>query len=419
MNKDTDVVIIGAGAAGLVLALSLHEIGVECRVYEAAPELEPLGVGINLLPHAVRELDQLGLVDALDACSVRTKDASYFTRFGQHIFTELAGESAGYPWPQFSIHRGDMQGVFLDAVLARLGRDSVVTGHRCVRVEQDESTATAHFEDPDGAPLPPVTGSVVVACDGIHSAVRRQFHPDEGEPIYSGLTSYRAAVPFPPFLSGANTARVGWMDVGKLIIYPIRDNVDDTGRQLVNFVVTLKRPHPNSYSWTREAELADYFPPFADWHFDWLDVPKLLRSASPVMVFPMVDRDALPRWSYQRATLMGDAAHPMTPRGSNGAGQAILDARFLTGCLKRRGVGPDALAEYEATRLPATAKVVEMNRTNPPDAILREVYERSGDRPFDDINDVIPEAELRQIIQRYREVAGFDVEQLKARPSFV
>ncbi|MGH3762592.1 flavin-dependent oxidoreductase [Actinophytocola sp.] len=413
------MIVVGAGAAGLVLALSLHEIGVDCRVYEAVPELAPLGVGINLLPHAVRELDQLGLLAALDARAVRTKDASYFNRFGQHIFTELAGESAGYPWPQFSIHRGDMQTVFLDAVLDRLGPDSVVTGHRCVRVEQDSGSVTAHFQDPDGAELPPVRGSILVACDGIHSAVRGQFHPDEGDPVYSGLTSYRAAAPFPPFLSGANTARIGWMDVGKLIVYPIRDDVDGEGRQLVNFVATLKRPHPNSYSWTKEARPQDWFPPFADWHFDWLDVPELLRSADPVLVFPMVDRDPLDRWTFERATLAGDAAHPMTPRGSNGAGQAILDARFLAGRLKRRGVGPAALAEYEATRLPATADVVRMNRTNPPDAILREVYERSGDKPFDDINDVIPASELRAIIDRYREVAGFDVEQLKRRPSFV
>jgi 5-methylphenazine-1-carboxylate 1-monooxygenase len=419
MTKDTNVVIVGAGAAGLVLALSLREIGVECRVYEAVPELEPLGVGINLLPHAVRELDELGLVDALDARAVRTRDASYFNRFGQHIFTEPAGEAAGYPWPQFSIHRGDMQTVFLDAVRDRLGQDSIVTGHRCVRIDQDEDSVTAHFESPSGERLPPVTGSVLVACDGIHSSVRRQFHPDEGEPVYSGLTSYRGAAPFPSFLGGANTARIGWMDVGKLMVYPIRNNVDYAGNQLVNFVVTLRRPHPDSYSWTREAAPADFFPPFADWHFDWLDVPELLRLADPVLVFPMVDREPLDRWTLGRATLMGDAAHPMTPRGSNGAGQAILDARFLTGCVKRRGAGPEALTEYEATRREDTARVVRMNRTNPPDAILREVHERSGDKPFDRISDVISGAELQRIIGRYREVAGFDVEQLKQRPSFV
>src|SRR5690606_8034003 len=128
----------------------------------------------------------------------------------------------------------------------RLGPESIVLGHRCIRVDYDETGATAYFVDPDGAPLPPVRASLIVACDGIHSAVRRQLFPHEGDPLYTGLTSYRGATPFKPFLSGASTARIGWMDVGKLMIYPIRNSVDDAGNQLINWVATLKRPHPNS-----------------------------------------------------------------------------------------------------------------------------------------------------------------------------
>ena len=418
-GKDTEVLIVGGGAAGLILALSLKGIGVDCRVYEAVPELKAVGVGINLLPHAVRELDELGLLPALDAVGIRTQDASYFNRFGQHIYTEPAGEAAGYPWPQYSLRRGDMQMVFLDAVRERLGRDTVVTGHRCTGVDISDDGVTTHFVGRDGEPLESVRSSVVVGCDGINSALRQQFYPDEGEPLYSGLTIWRGVTPFPRLLSGANTVRIGWMTVGKLMVYPVRDDVNPQGDQLMNFVATLERPRPDSYDWSSVGNLDDFFEPYADWTFDWLDVPAMLRKTDPVLVFPMVDRDPVPTWTFGRATLMGDAAHPMYPRGSNGAGQAILDARFLAGCFKRRGVTPEALQEYDATRVEATAKVVRMNRHNPPDAILREVHERSGDRPFENITDVISEAELKAIADRYKAVAGFDIEALKKRPSFV
>lgn len=417
--KDTQVLIVGAGAAGLVLALSLKEIGVDCRVYESVAEIKPVGVGINLLPHAVRELDELGLVPALDAVGIRTQDASYFNRFGQHIYTEPAGESAGYPWPQFSLHRGDMQMVFLDAVRERLGADVVVTDHRCTGVDIEDDSVTAHFVNGEGDPLESVRAAVVVGCDGIKSSLRRQFYPEEGAPLYSGLTIWRGVTPYPKLLSGANTVRIGWMPVGKLMVYPLRDNVNEQGDQLMNFVATLERPRPDSYDWNSVASLDDFFEPYANWHFDWLDVPALLKQTDPVLVFPMVDRDPVPTWTFGRATLMGDAAHPMYPRGSNGAGQAILDARFLTGCFKRQGVTPEALQEYDATRVEQTAKVVRMNRQDPPDAILREVYERSGDRPFNHITDVISEAELKAIVDKYKAVAGFDIEALKQRPSFV
>lgn len=417
--QDTEVLIVGAGAGGLILALSLHEIGVSCRVYDAVPELKAVGVGINLLPHAVRELDELDLVPALDQVGIRTKDASYYNRFGQHIFTEPAGEAAGYPWPQFSLHRGDMQMVFLDAVRERLGQDSVVTGHRLIDVDLRDDSVTAHFVDPQGNELPSVRASTLIGADGIKSALRRKFYPDEGDPIYSGLTIWRGATPMPPFLSGANTIRIGWMSVGKLMVYPIRDNIDRQGNQLMNFVATLERPRPDSYDWNAEGHLEDFFPYYADWDFDFIDIPGMLQKTDPIMIYPMVDRDPLPTWTFGRATLLGDAAHPMYPRGSNGAGQAILDARFLAGAIKRHGVTEEALREYDAVRVEATAKVVRMNRANPPDAILREVHERSGDKPFDKLSDLISDEELKAIGERYRSVAGFQVDELKKRASLV
>lgn len=418
-GRETDVAIIGGGIAGLVLALSLKEIGVDCRVYEAVPELKPLGVGINLLPHAVKEMDQLGLIDMLDRVGIRAQDASYFNRFGQHIYTEPVGESAGYPWPQFSLHRGELQMALAAEVRERIGPDALVTGHRCTGVTLEDDAVSVHFVGPQGEELPPVRATVAVGCDGIKSSVRRQFYPGEGDPVYSGLTVWRAATPYHPILSGANVTRIGWMPVGKLIVYPIIDSVDGEGRQLMNFVATLERPKPDAYDWNRPAQLEDFFEPFADWTFDWLDVPDLLRSAERYMEFPMVDRDPVPTWTYGRVTLMGDAAHPMYQRGSNGAGQAIIDARTLTGCFKRMGVTPEALREYDGIRVPPTSRIVLMNRTNPPDAILREVYERSGDRPFRHINDVIGQSELDEIITTYKSVAGYDIEQLRRGPSLV
>jgi 5-methylphenazine-1-carboxylate 1-monooxygenase len=418
-GTDTQVLIVGGGIGGLVLALSLHQAGIDCRIYESVAEIRAVGAGINLLPHAVRELDELGLVPALDAVGIRTLDASYFNNFGQLIYTEPAGEAAGYPWPQFSIHRGDLQETLLAAVIERLGPDAVVTGHRATGIEQTEDGVTVHFVDANGDSLRDVTAKIVVGADGIHSTIRKQFYPDEGEPIYSGITIWRGVTPFKPFLSGADTIRAGWMTVGKLMVYPIRNNIDAEGNQLMNWVASLERPKPDAMDWNRVAKTEDFIEPYLSWNFDWLDVPKLLRQTERPLIFPMVDRDPVPTWTFGHVTLMGDAAHPMYPRGSNGAGQAILDARYLTGCFKRKGVNAEALAEYDKARVAATSKVVLTNRINPPDAILREVHVRSGGKPFRHINDIISNEELAEISQSYKRIAGFEIEQLRSRPAYV
>jgi 2-polyprenyl-6-methoxyphenol hydroxylase-like FAD-dependent oxidoreductase len=417
--KDTDVIIVGAGVGGLVLALSLHQAGIACRVYEAVSEIKPLGVGINLLPHAARELDELGLLPALDKVGVHTKESIFFTRHGQFIYSEPAGRAAGYAWPQYSIHRGDLQMTLLATVRERLGADSVVTDHRAIRVEQDADAVTVHMTDAAGKPRQSVRGAIVVGCDGIHSALRKQLYPDEGAPRYSGVNMWRGVTRCKPFLSGGSMVRAGWLSIGKMVIYPIRDNVDGQGNQLVNWVAEIESPEPAVRDWTRQGRLEDFFPAFADWHFDWLDVAALIRNADAVLEYPMVDQDPLPTWTQGRMTLLGDAAHPMVPRGSNGAGQAIIDARYLAGQLKRQGLTPQALQDYDKVRVAATTRVVLTNRSNPPDAILREAYERSRDQRFDRIEDVISRDELQAISDRYKQVAGFDPETLKSRPSFL
>ena len=419
MKKDTDVIIVGAGVGGLVLALSLHQAGIPCRVYESVPEIKPLGVGINLLPHAARELDELGLLPALDRVGVQTRESIFFTRYGQFIYSEPAGRAAGYDWPQYSIHRGDLQLTLLAAVQERLGTDSVVTNHRCQRVDQDDNGVMVHFCDEQGNDVGVVRGAIAVGCDGIHSAVRKQLYPKEGAPRYSGINMWRGVTRHRPFLSGASMVRAGWLSTGKMVIYPIKDDVDDAGNQLINWVAEIASPQPAQRDWSRTGRLEDFYPSFSDWNFEWLDIAALIRNAEAIWEYPMVDQDPLPTWTRGRFTLLGDAAHPMVPRGSNGAGQAVIDARFLAGQLKRLGLNGAALLEYDRVRVDATTRVVLTNRSNPPDAILREVHERSGDRPFNSIDDVISKEELQAMSNRYKQIAGFDPETLKTRPSFL
>jgi 2-polyprenyl-6-methoxyphenol hydroxylase-like FAD-dependent oxidoreductase len=406
------VIVIGAGIAGLTLALELHDAGIDCRLYEAAPEIGPLGVGINLLPHATKVLGRLGLEPALAEVAVTTCESAFYNRFGQLIYREPAGRLAGYRTPQFSIHRGDLQMILLAAVRERLGPDAVVLGHVCHEASQDERSATAHFRDLDGEPLPDVRGDVVVACDGVHSRIRKQLHPEEGEPLYTGVNMWRGTTVMPPILTGATMIRAGWLAHGKMVIYPIRHDVDGQGNQLVNWAAELETERYERRDWNRPADVGDFLPALESWRFDWLDVPAMIEKAHEVLEYPMVDQDPLDHWTVGRLTLLGDAAHPMVPRGSNGAGQAILDSRALRTALVECGDPVLALRRYEEVRLPATSRVVRTNRATPPDAILREVWERTGDRPFERIDDVISLSELRGISDAYKKVAGYAQEQL-------
>lgn len=407
-----DVAIIGAGIGGLTLALCLHQQGISCRVFEAAQEIRPLGAGVNLLPHAVRVMDELGLAGRLAEVAVTTRESIFFNRFGQFVYSEPAGRDAGYAWPQFSIHRGDLQRVLLDAVHERLGRDAVQLGWRCLGVDQDDAGVAVRFDDGNGREREPARAALAVACDGIHSAVRKQFYPDEGAPRYSGVNMWRGTTVLPPFLSGASMVRAGWLSVGKMVIYPIRNDVDDQGRQLVNWVAEIEAPQPARRDWNRGGRLEDFFPAFADWHFDWLDVAAMLQATETILEYPMVDQDPLPKWSFGRVTLLGDAAHPMVPRGSNGAGQAILDGPSLAQQIRAFGANAKALEEYERIRLKATGEVVLMNRVAPPDAILQTVHELTGGKPFTRIEDVISREDLQAVSNRYKQVAGFSVDAL-------
>ena len=404
------VLIIGGGIGGLTLALSLHQAGIACRVFEAAPQIKALGVGVNLLPHGMRELTELGLQDQLTRIAVETKELCFYNRFGQFIFKEPRGRSAGYEWPQLSIHRADLHEVLLQETRRRLGADSVVLNKKCVSVSED---GEVRFEDGSS-----VTGSCAIGCDGIHSAVRKQLFPGEGPPAYQGINMWRGVTHMKPFLTGASMAVAGWLEAGKMVIYPIRKPEAD-GLQLVNWVAEIQSPRNVMQDWNLGGKIEDFYPTFKDWRFDWLDCAAMIRDAEQVLEYPMVDRDPLPWWTRGRITLLGDAAHPMYPRGSNGAGQAIIDARTLAGCFIKNKNTENALKDYEQLRLKAANDLVLMNRANPPDAILREVWQRSGDKPFARIEDVISNAEMVALSETYKKVAGFEREALARRGSLV
>jgi 5-methylphenazine-1-carboxylate 1-monooxygenase len=401
------VLVIGGGIGGLTLALALQRVGIGVKVFEAAEEIKPLGVGINLLPHSTKIIASLGLLGALEKAAVSTKEAVFFNRFGQRIFAEPLGRLAGYDEPQFSIHRGDLQMTLLDALKHQVGENSIVTGARYVNFDQDAECVTAYFTDGKSRRQFAERGDVLISAEGIHSEVRKRFFPKEGPPRYSGVNMWRGVTKWSPILTGASMIRAGWLANGKMVIYPIRNHIDG-GRQLINWVAEIETPNHTERDWNRRARVDDFIGAFESWKFDWLDVPALIRGADSVLEFPMVDQDPLPWWTEGRVTLMGDAAHPMYPRGSNGAGQAILDAASLARHLSADGNVLAALKAYEVERLPKTSDVVLANRLNPPDAINREIWKRTGDRPFARVEDVISHDELVALSDGYKKIAGYD-----------
>ena len=415
------ILIIGGGIAGLATALSLHQIGIACRVYESADTIEPLGVGINTLPHAVRELTELGLREALAATAVPTAELAYFSAHGQRIWSEPRGEAAGYRWPQFSVHRGELQMILLDAVRERLGADSVLTGHQLTGWEETADGVRASFlHRRTGEKRHDAEGALLIGADGIHSAVRARFHPHEGPPIWNGAIMWRGITRAKPFLNGRTMIMAGH-EAQKFVAYPISRAAMDRGESVINWIAERKFRTGSAWrreDWNRPGVLEDFLPWFESWTFGWLDVPAIIRGASRCFEYPMVDRDPLDRWTFGRVTLLGDAAHAMYPIGSNGASQAILDARVLAREIAARGVTAEALQAYEAERRPATTRIVLANRGNGPEQVMQLVQERAPDG-FDRIEDVLTPAELAETASAYKRIAGFDKDALNARPPIV
>ena len=396
-----NVAIVGGGICGLSLALNLKQRGIDCRVYERAPDMKPLGVGITLLPHAMREFSALGLSDELLAAGIENRNSCFFNRFGQLIYQETRGKLAGYQYPEIGIHRGRLHMIIYEVVRKRLGPDAIRLDHDCVGVEQDEAGVTVRFNKRDS-----VRADIVIACDGINSAIRKQLYPDD-RLAFAGINTWRGVTRRKPILGGRTYMRVGSILTGKIVIYPIIDDVDAEGNQLINWMAEIKRDTIEQNDWNRPGNLADFFPLYESWKFDWLDVAQMIRDADQILEYPMVDKDPIPRWTFGRVTLAGDAAHPMYPRGSNGAAQSAIDARVLADLLQSNADPRAALKAYEAARCAVTAKVVRTNREHAPDFINIKVEQLVGDKPFDDLDKYITQDELRALSENYKRIAGF------------
>ena len=404
------IVIVGGGIAGLALALGLHRRGVSARVYEAAPEIAEIGVGITLLPHGMREIAALGLADTVLKAGIENRESAFFNRFGQKLFAEPRGKFAGYAQPEVGIHRGRLHGILLAAVRAQLGPDAVTCDHTFVGLDQNEVGVTLHFKTTsDGSLRPPVTAEVVVACDGVNSAVRRLFYPDETV-AFTGINTWRGVTRRKPILGGQTYLRIGSIKTGKIVVYPIVDDVDGSGDQLINWIAEIETDRANRNDWNQVGDRNDFLPIYESFKFDWLDVGALIRDAETVLEYPMVDKDPVDCWTFGRVTFAGDAAHPMYPRGSNGSAQSLIDVRVLADRLAAGGDLRAAFAAYEAERRPATAAIVRTNRVSPPDIINLKVEELVGDRPVGNLDDYISQDELRELSDRYKRIAGFSVD---------
>ncbi len=408
-----NIAIVGGGVVGLTLALHLHRRGIGCVVYEAAPSIEPLGVGITLLPHAMHEFAALGLQDTLRANAIENRESAFFNRHGQLIYKELRGLAAGYSVPELGIHRGTLHRILYETALQELGDERIVTNRQCTGVTQDASTASVALrETSSGTALPAVTADAVIACDGVNSTIRRQFYPHE-ELQFAGINTWRGVTRRPPILDGRTYMRIGSIETGKIVVYPIVDDVDGEGNQLINWMAEIRRTDVRKNDWNQPGAVDDVLPIYAGWRFDWLDVPELIANADLILEYPMVDKDPVAQWTFGRVTLMGDAAHPMYPRGSNGAAQGAIDARTFADLLASLGDPVAALRAYETERLERTANVVRMNRAYPPDYLIIKVDELTRGEPFDNLDDFISQDELRQISERYKSVAGFALDPTK------
>jgi 2-polyprenyl-6-methoxyphenol hydroxylase-like FAD-dependent oxidoreductase len=412
-----DVIVVGGGIGGLSLALSLYQAGIKVRVYEAVSNPGPLGAGINLQPTAVRELTELGLGDELAQVGVAVQRLSLFSKFGQLISEEPRGLSAGYRWPQYAIHRGRLQQLLLRAVCNRIGEENVCTGFRLLGFEQDRDRVTATFHDIASEADITCSATILIGADGIHSTVRRTLYPDEGEPCFARQVLWRASVDAEPFLDGRTQIIAGHLHQ-RIIVYPMARA--SSTNLLTNWIcqMTVAETSFPREDWSRRVSKEKLLASFGAWRFPWLNLPELIERTSEIFEFPLMDRDPIPSWTFGRVTVLGDAAHPMQPIGSQAGSQAIIDGRVLTGALASASDPTLALRRYDEERRPAMNEIVLRNRKFGPEASLQFVEERAPDG-FDRIEDVISREELDGIIASFSSAAGIDVRAVNTRRSFI
>lgn len=402
-------IIVGGGIGGLTTALMLRSRGIQCELYEQSETIRELGVGINTLPHAIRELAGLGLLDRLDEVAIRTHELFYLTRHGQQVWHEKRGLDAGHDVPQFSVHRGRLQGVIQQAVIERLGADAIRTGCRLGSFTQDEGGVSAYFFDRAGSHVHTARGDILIGADGIHSKVRQTLFPAEGGPVWNGLMLWRGAADWPTFLTGRSMIIAGGLNA-KAVIYPIAPGSSPASR-LTNWAVLVRigdgsSPPPRREGWSNLGRREEMMPYVTSFSIPQVDFTGLINATPEFWEYPCCDRDPLPYWSSGRVTLLGDAAHPMYPVGSNGASQAILDARCLADALARSEHPRQALVAYERQRLPMTADVVASNRRGGPEGVI-DAVEQLAPQGFTDVDTILNYEAREAIVRGYAAKAGF------------
>ena len=417
---DLPVLIAGGGIGGLSVALTLQQIGVPCLVLEAVANLQPLGVGINLQPNAVRELFELGLSpDKLDTIGLQAREWALVGLNGKDVYSEPRGLLAGYRWPQYSVHRGGLQMLLYRTALERLGAAAVLPGHRVVGYRNDADGVTVRVRARDGTNTE-IRARLLIGADGLHSVVRAQMHPGQAPIQWGGAIMWRGTTPGVPIRSGASFVGLG-THRQRVVFYPISPPDLLTGLATINWIaeITVDNSHGlRDGDWNEKVAVDSFIHHFEGWRYDWLDVPAMLRGAEEVFEYPMIDRDPVPTWVDGRVALLGDAAHVMYPTGSNGASQAIVDARILGAAMIEHGVTSEALRAYDRKLCAEISAVILRNRGAGPFGLLNLLDERCGG-VFDDIDDVIPAKEREEFMSRYRSAAGFARERLNAAPPII
>lgn len=416
------VLIAGAGIGGLSTALTLHQIGVPCHIFETVADLKPLGVGINLQPNAVRELYEMGLgQESLATIGIETQEFALVGLNGHDVYTEPRGLRAGYNWPQYSVHRGKLQMLLYRTVLERLGPQAISTGVRVTgyRNHPDGRGVTALLQNRAGE-RSEVTGSLLIAADGLHSAVRQQMHPNQPPIQWGGAIMWRGVTRAKPIRTGASFVGLG-THRHRVVFYPISPADPETGLADINWIAEITVDNKGGWpegDWNKRVKHEDFIHHFSHWNYEWIDIPAMIRGAPEVFEYPMVDREPVDTWRDGNVVLLGDAAHVMYPTGSNGASQAIVDARVLGAAMLQHGVTAEALAAYDAKLCPEISPLILRNRGAGPFGLLNLLDERCGG-VFDNIDDVIPKAERDEFMHKYKVAAGFAAERLNNAPSII
>jgi 2-polyprenyl-6-methoxyphenol hydroxylase-like FAD-dependent oxidoreductase len=399
-----DIAIIGAGPGGLITALRLHQQGFRPTIYESVPELKPLGVGVDIKVYGTKELEDLGLLEEFRAMSVDAEDSIFYNHYGQEIYAEKCGVHMDYLHEQRFVHRGYLQMMFYDKVLERIGADSVVLGAKVIGYSQDADGVTLDIEHRDGR-TEQVRHDAVIAADGIKSPIRKQMHPDLSEPHYSGITMYRGTTLREPIRGGHTILHIGDPRISTMIIYPIAENFEGSGLDLINWVVEYERPETVE-DWNQTGTVDEIVPLYDTVELPFLDVQQLMRDAREVYLFPLIRHEPLDNWVDGRVVLLGDAAHAMYPRGGNGVCQAFLDARVVAEKLAEIADPHEAFVAYDAARRPPVNGIVMSMRGEGYEVVRRIVAERTDGQPFDDIEQVLPLAEADEIFSKYHKLVG-------------